>query len=598
MNTLYRLCFCTALASVCLTVSNAQTPVHIGGGSIASFPPAYKAKTVDGGNGFNASAMLSRKVYADELPSKNDGSLEVPGECLPTNDWWTDIINSQYSGALWSYPSMISTSDAGVTVKWPSYWADMGKEMKSNSSLTVGAKGFNASATIAKSWHDWDVMFRMPAKSGDGEITVTSVHGSPFTWFEYSGLIPSLDFSATPELIEKGSLYAAIKVGSDLYGLYYPSGSDWSISGDKLLFDNECDWLVVALLRNVDDLYSFADYAVSIPRATTVDWNYDETSARVATRFTVEAQNLRDASSAAPVMQGFLPHVYKYMLGGSGLSFMDADGFMTPRGRLKLATSTNGVFSYEYQFSGMLPVNGAPTDGQGFRPDVLDKLMKDYASGGGFGGDTYWGGKGLTQMALNMWYARQAGNTEVYETSKKKLRDALEDWLTYSPGEDTFFFSYYPRWGGMLGFDVSYDSDSFNDHHFHYGYFTYAAALLCMEDKDFAEKYGEILTMIAKDYANWDRDDARFPFMRTLDIWNGHSWAGGLGDHGNDNGNGQESSSEAMQSWGGLYLLGVALDNKEMRDAGIWGWSTEARATREYWFDVDAPRNANAGGRK
>lgn len=45
-------------------------------------------------------------------------------------------------------------------------------------------------------------------------------------------------------------------------------------------------------------------------------------------------------------------------------------------------------------------------------------------------------------------------------------------------------------------------------------------------------------------------------------------------------------------------MLGVALDNKEMRDAGIWGWSTEARATREYWYDVDAPRPANAGGRQ
>lgn len=35
-----------------------------------------------------------------------------------------------------------------------------------------------------------------------------------------------------------------------------------------------------------------------------------------------------------------------------------------------------------------------------------------------------------------------------------------------------------------------------------------------------------------------------------------------------------------------------------MRDAGIFGWATEARGTREYWFDVDAPRSANNGGRK
>ncbi|MDE6246446.1 MAG: discoidin domain-containing protein, partial [Muribaculaceae bacterium] len=197
-----------------------------------------------------------------------------------------------------------------------------------------------------------------------------------------------------------------------------------------------------------------------------------------------------------------------------------------------------------------------------------------------------------------MTFAKSTGNIEAYQSSKDKLKETFVNWLTYTPGEDEFFFSYYPRWGSMLGFNVSYDSDAFNDHHFHYGYFTYAAALLCMEDPQFAADYGEILTLIAKDYANYDRNDNRFPFMRTLDPWCGHSWAGGMGDGGNDNGNGQESTSEAMQSWGGMYLLGVALNDKEMRDAGIWGWNTEARATREYWFDVDSPRPANDGGRK
>lgn len=149
-------------------------------------------------------------------------------------------------------------------------------------------------------------------------------------------------------------------------------------------------------------------------------------------------------------------------------------------------------------------------------------------------------------MVLNMTFAKQTGNTDAYELSKKKLHDTLVNWLTYTPGETNYYMSYYRRWGGILGSAVSYGSDEFNDHHFHYGYFTYAAALLCMEDPEFAADYGEVLKLIAKDYANWDRTDGRFPFMRTFDLWAGHSWAGGLGDGGNDNGNGQESTSEAM----------------------------------------------------
>lgn len=588
-----------AAVSLPLAVSlYGQVPVQFGRGSIASFPPGYKAKTTDSNSGFNASAMLSRRIYADEEPGVMQGSLEAPGRSIPTNDWWTDIINSQFSGALWSYPAMLKTSEAGVEIYRPSYWADQGKEIKSNSHVTVGAKDYQAESAVAADWHDCDVRFRMPAKSGPGEIAVTSAHGSPFTWFEFDALNPKVEFSGSPEFFGSKAGSLGVKIGSDLYGLYFPENESWTLKDGRIVFDGPSPWLVVALLRSEADLDGFAGYAVSVPRNTTVDWTYNEATAQVTTRWTIEAENLRDGKASAPVMMGFLPHVYKYTLPGASLSFKDSDGFLTPRGTMKLAASDSGTFGFAYRFSGMLPVFGAPREeADGFSRQIMDRLMADYARGGGFGADTYWGGKGLLQMAMNMWFAKLTGNDEVYDISKNKLREAFENWLTYTPGEDNFFFSYYPRWGGMLGFDVSYDSDAFNDHHFHYGYFTYAAALLCMEDPDFAAAYGEILTLIAKDYANWDRSDSRFPFMRTLDPWSGHSWAGGLGDHGNDNGNGQESSSEAMQSWGGLYLLGVALGDKEMRDAGIWGWSTEARATREYWFDVDAPRPANAGGR-
>lgn len=590
-----------AMLTATMEVAVAQQPVMIGGGSISSAPPTYKAKTAPSGPGFNATAMLSRKIYAEELPPTTDGMLQVPGRAIPTNDWWTDVINNRFSGSLWSYPAMLRTSEEGVEINYPSYWADAGKEIKSRSSISVSASAYRAEAAIARDWHDWDVVIAMPDVEGKGEMVVTAAHGSPFTWIEFNGLTPEMQFSATPTLYGEGNGYVGVKIGDDHYGIYCPEWSRPTLNGEGMMtFAQGTPWVVVALLRGESELGTFVRYATSIPRDTRVEWAYQESTATVNMRWCVDAENLRDKGASAPVLQGFLPHAYKYALAGSTFGFIDQNGILTPRGTMLYGASESGVFTYGYRFTGMLPAYAAP-DGSvddKFKADVLRKLTSDYASKGTFGGDTYWGGKGLVQMAMNMSFAKQAGEDEIYEQSKSRLKEGMIDWLTYTPGEDTKFFSYYPRWGAMLGFDVSYDSDAFNDHHFHYGYFTYAAALLCMEDKHFAAEYGEILTLIAKDYANWDRTDGRFPFMRTLDPWCGHSWAGGLGDHGNDNGNGQESSSEAMQSWGGLYLLGVALDNREMRDAGIWGWSTEARATREYWYDVDAPRPANAGGRK
>ncbi|MDE6277271.1 MAG: discoidin domain-containing protein [Muribaculaceae bacterium] len=597
-------CAMSAILAIGLAAhtATAQSIITSGAASYASEPPAYKAAT-DEHAGFNASKMLSRRLYVDELPAIPSGGIDVPGRPIPTNDWWTDVLASRYSGALWSYPAMLRTSEDGVQINYPSYWADAGKELKSRTNINVGAFRWKADATIAADWHDWDVVLRMPNAEGSAQMRITAAHGSPFTWFEFGDdMTPTIRFSEAPVLFEESASRAGIRIGSDLYGLYFPQGARSRMVDGALQFDSGCPWLVVAILRTEADLAAFDSYATSVPRATSVSWNFDDNSSRLSTTWTVDAENLRDPSAEAPVMQGFLPHAYKYALPGADLSFDAGGSYLTPRGRLKMATSSSGEFGYSYRFSGMLPTFAPPAEGNtpndGYDSRIMHELMQNYASAGSFGGDTYWGGKGLTQMALNMMFAKETGETEIYETSRKRLREAFENWLTYTPGENTFFFSYYPRWGAMLGFDVSYDSDAFNDHHFHYGYFTYAAALLCLEDADFAAMYGELLTLIAKDYANWDKTDKRFPFMRTLDPWCGHSWAGGMGDAGNDNGNGQESTSEAMQGWGGVYLLGVALGNKEMRDAGLFGWNTEARATREYWYDVDAPRTANAGGRE
>lgn len=605
--------FPIALIVLCASVTAAfdadsQSVVPVGQGSIASQPPNY-------GSVGDALKMLTRKIYCDEQPATIVDGLEVPGRVIPTNDWWTDVINNRYSGALWAYPAMVNTSVSGVEICYPSYWADYGKEVKSKSSVTVGGSGFRADATIAQDWGDWSVVVRMPQINGIGNMDVTLAHGMPFTWFEFNNISPTLKFnirgvdqnattayppSTVPVAFATTAKGVGIKFGDDLYGFYFPAGATCRIDDKGITFDSEIDWLVVALLSDERDFAEYDKYAVCVPRNTAVSWNYDEARAVLSTDWDVDAENLR-GDGDINILQGFLPHVYKHALAGAQLSF-NGKSYLTPRGQLRMAASANGHFGYSYQFNGMLPAYAEPHAGNsarnGFDRHVLDALMLRYADEGTFGGDTYWGGKGLTQMALNMMFAKQTGNNEVYELSKRRLREIFENWLTYKPGENSYYLSYFKRWGGILGIDVSYGSDTFNDHHFHYGYFTYAAALLCMEDKEFARKYGDVLVLLAKDYANWDRSDKRFPFMRTLDPFCGHSWAGGLGDGGNDNGNGQESTSESMQGWGGIYLLGVALDNKEMRDAGLFGWATEARATREYWFDPDQPRASNKGGRE
>lgn len=569
---------CAALLIMTSVEATAQNAVQVGRGSYAAYPPLSVCKT-DEHAGDQSRLMQYKKLYV----------REKEGQPIPTNEWWTNLITDTYSGHLWSYPQFIQAQSYGVDVQWPSYWIDNGTEMKSLSVLKVTGDDFHPASAIAESWHDWDVEFSMT--DGDRQMYVTMAHGMPFTWFETSGFTPQLSAGSSAVLLDAkgsqlGSSFTAssfiVQIGTDLYGIYLPQNTDVSmVKGTvSLTMSGSAQYVVVALLKDTGQLADFEPYARNVPRDTRVSWKY--TRGTVSTEWAVESENLNTGKTGGDVLQGFIPHHYRAGATPS-FSFLGYE-YRTPHGLLKLAAGRS--FGIDYAFHGMLPCYAMPTDtgreANPFDRDRMTSMIQQYVTGNGFGSDTYWGGKSLTQMALNMMFAREMGEETLFNSCRTKLKEALVNWLTYTPGETNFFFARYDRWGGLVGYNTSYDSDTFNDHHFHYGYFTLAGALLALVDDDFRVNYGDMMKLLAKDYANWDRNDQSFPFFRTFDPWAGHSFAGGMGD---SNGNGQESSSEAMQGWGGVYLLGVALGDDEMRDAGLFGWVSEARGTAEYWFD-------------
>ncbi len=201
--------------------------------------------------------------------------------------------------------------------------------------------------------------------------------------------------------------------------------------------------------------------------------------------------------------------------------------------------------------------------------------------------------------------AKQVGDTASFNILLDNLRTFMTDWFTYDPSRDStsHFFAYYPGSHALIGFSPAYGSEGFTDNHFHYGYFTSAAGVLALLDPTWGSQYGAMAKMVAMQYANWlhtgdaaaaglSPDAASLPFLRTFEPWIGHSYAGGTGSY---NGNNQESTSEAIQSWPGLVLLGQALNDPQMTSAGMMGYTLEAKSVQEQWFNT-ALGNSNANG--
>lgn len=562
-----------------------QEPVPVGDGSYASSIPP-------GPTEFWAGETVNVKRWHDTVPLFLAPGVEPP---IPTNKWWSPLLfhdNVKTSHVLWAHPLAVSVQKAGVGVHYPTAWSGPHGAYQETffldnpPPLVVGGRGFTPTRQDVTGWGDWTVSFRL---AGDGQaIDVTTGHGMPLVWLEYGA-------AAVPKVLAAdatffGSDGAAVRLpykGDCLgvewqgrtYGLFAPDDTTFESAegGVELAIPSARRYVVVAGLPAKDRLAAFRKHAFAVPRATRVSWTYDPDAGSLATTWDVDTEPLK--GDARSVLQGWIPHHYRGTR--TDLAFT-GDEYLSARGRLKCAAGNR--FRIEYEVRGLLSHLPEP-EAESFDRGRMAGLLDAFATWNHpFNPETYAGGKQVAMFARQIACAAPLQHPKL-PTLVAKLRGELADVLTYTVGEPHKFFGFSPRFGGLIGFQCGFGSHRFNDQHFHYGYTVYASGILAMHDADFAARYGPMARLVAKTYANWDRDDRRFPFLRTFDVWEGHSWASGGPDNSPWFGENQESSSEAMMSWAAVATLGNALDDDAMTAAGIFGYVSESAATNEYWFN-------------
>ena len=131
------------------------------------------------------------------------------------------------------------------------------------------------------------------------------------------------------------------------------------------------------------------------------------------------------------------------------------------------------------------------------------------------------------------------------------------------------------------GYDQNFYNGQYTDHHFHYGYFIYAAAVLAHFDNQWKSLYQDRVNLLVRDISNTNFEDKYFPLYRHFDWFEGHGMANGLGPNGT--GRNQESTSEAVNAWYAMALWGAATNNKIYRDIGSILTTLEIKADQAWW---------------
>ncbi|WEK54549.1 MAG: glycosyl hydrolase [Candidatus Cohnella colombiensis] len=517
---------------------------------------------------------------------------------MQTADWWSSAAWVPFTGSLYPQPLTAKGYPSGLGIDSPemiasptrfhSLYSDSGKE------LLVGGQELTAKDVRVDGYGDWSVDLMFENKEKSKRMRVTLAHGSPYAYFSYEGTKPQVTFSSEPNLYYTSSDGAVlgVTVNDRHYGVFAPSGTAW-LKQSSLAYiadtSSESAYLSVALLpdNSSTTIETFAQYAYNFITDTTVKWSYDEKKSTVVTSYSVDTK-AQEGKSKGTIFALF-PHQWK----NTSASLMPYT-YSSPRGTMKVVVGTS--FDTQLIYRGILPyLPNFDTDLSQLNKladelMVTQPLVKPSPEAEG----TYWYGKNYGRLAQALPIVKQLGRDEDAKTIREAIQSDME--AAFSEQTNRQRIAYYdPQWGTINLYPTSFGADMvLNDHHFHYGYWVYAAAMLAYDDPTWVanDRYGSIIELLIRDYANWSHEDQSeqvFPFLRHFDPYEGHSWASGNAADGSgySPGNNQESSSEAILAAAAMILWGDATGNREIRDAGIYLYTTEVESVRQYWYDVD-----------
>jgi len=437
--------------------------------------------------------------------------------------------------------------------------------------------------------------------SGDTDVMeATFVHGSPYVFFKVfdgNAILKTLREDGG----EKGVFYEqgdSLGVWTDVAG----NRNNFIITGEgvttftnptsnNISINNSTGEFTVTYIPQSSGIPgdAMSDYFINKSRnvISAVDINYEVDRSDNSVTVTHEYHG-KDGNLVNTII-GLHPMHWKFSSNNQTSNYK----IRSARGVIKFAERDS--FNYTMPYVGVLP--SLPTIDNTFEVSKLTQLVKDFVDQGenvwidrSITNDTYWSGKAYGKVAELIAISKSIGLTEESNRLTNWLKSELEDWFTAETNgelDEERYFVYDDTWDTLLGMEEAYGSHTrLADHHFHYGYFVRAAAEICRTDKSWCgdDKYGPMVELLIRDYAGVDTDDM-FPNYRNFDPANGFSWADGKADalQGNNN----ESTSEAANSYGALILYGLIVDDNDLVNRGIYLHASTSTAYWQYWNNID-----------
>ncbi|KAJ2703925.1 hypothetical protein FB645_003691 [Coemansia sp. IMI 203386] len=574
---------------------------------------------------------LANTAYKPNTGLFDPEKIKLPYE---TNRWWQNLVVENGVDPIHPYPYMVKCQKNSSIVGFPKFSAAQNAMTSSQAAdWKVGdAAGSLTNRLVTGS----DALGVEVTWSGAASATMKSrfYKGQPFVTFQTGSMKPSLK---TIHAILKVDLlgrtvssYGVNEAGNatklarqmveapSLTQVTLNDGSQWLIaskppitwtqSGTSQLVSQDAGthtgFIQLAHMgdKPEDNLNVLQKYAGTYPIEGSVTYAQIQNNqgiGRSADVLMFYKTNTDDSSVSTQVYQAdsvpasmtllsfVLPHHVALLNQTAPLS-PGLSGYRSAKG--PLTAVAGNIITYRQplesvSFDGAQPISSSDRDA------IKQQLLKDVAQSTNVTApDPYFFGKGIARIARLYQIAMEIGDTGSASTLSKRLVALMTPWLCARNNEDPLKYDVF--WGGIVAQKGADDSGAdfgqgrYNDHHFHYGYFLYAGAVLAKYDVNAFQPFQEPLNQLLRDYANPSYIDTQFPYMRHFDPYDGHSWAAGLYTFGD--GRNQESTGEAINAYYSAYLYAKATGLEDTADFYEIVLNMEATSGKLYWHPTTA----------
>ena len=539
-------------------------------------------------------AQFARRVHPLTPSGLSGSDLQKP---IETNKWWgSAVIPGAEQGNLFSFPYTLwwsSSSPSGMNIMHteasqrvfgpgnPSqyYYSPVGIV-----SWNMGATEFDSNMKMTLDTPtQFSINVNLKPSSGSGLIKMPLVEGMAFITGVYSGLTPYLQTVGKAIL----SYQKYTSASSTKYKISFNDGTTWLIyafpssgntfalsqSGNSLVGNSKFTGYIQIAKIPINDNTAESIYDTYAGTFVTGMSLFGSTSGSTGTygyQFTTSGR------SSTSVLHFALPHHVASFDSTTQSKATSIYLQSTTMGKMRAYTAT------KWTMTETLPTNilflPGGTSVSTFSSKALSAIRAaasadvaiDVSSQTSLDSQ-YFAGKAMAKYAEICLVASDIlKDSSLTATCISKLKAAIG---VFASNQQPVPLAYDTTWKGLVstaGFSDSgadFGNTYYNDHHYHYGYFVHAAAILGHLDPTWLTSTNvDYVNSLVRDVANPSSSDPYFPVFRSFDWFAGHSWSKGL--FASADGKDEESGSEDYNFAYGMKLWGIVTKNSGMYARG------------------------------